>query len=883
MNQQGWESVEAYFDALNGLPPGERAARLAAIADEEVRREVASLLEHAEGADPAASALASLVTQIDSPAPRDRKIGPYRLVRRLGQGGHGAVYEGVRDDGSFNQRVAIKIVKWDIDNEDARRRFRSERQILAGLEHPNIARLLDGGQTSEGIPYLVMEYIDGRPLDAAAGNWPLKRKLELFLDVASAVAFAHRNLIVHRDLKPANILVTADGAPKLLDFGIAKLIDPDATRTRTGLAGLTPDYASPEQVLGLPISTSSDVYSLGVVLYQLLTGRKPYTLETATPLEMNRVIVQQPPAPPGLRDELDHILLMALRKEPERRYQSVEQFAEDIRRYLDHRPILARPDTMFYRTRKYVRRHWAGLAAASLALAGIVGGAAVAIDQARIAQRRFSDVRQLANSLLFDIGDQISTVPGTIKTQQTLVTTALKYLDSLSRDAAGDATLLRELGQAYSKIGGLQREALLKPAEARVSYEKATALYRRIAPKDPRYLNEMVRIESFGAWTVHLLGDEERAIAIDREAAEAGEETLRRTPADGDPRTIAKVYGDLSQLYSFELNDAAAIDAAKKALQYTESAGAHLDRVQAARLMADKNRSLLQAYANAGEFEPALDTAGALNRYIGIWKEGGANNSEIALTSVVFEENLSQIFDSDYTPSLGDTAQAMAHLQAADDILKLLLKDPNDAFARSVRSIQLRRFSYLHRRRSPADGLREGREAIALYEQLQKEGARGEDSAEVQASTQLLVADHLGRLQRAAESREMLEIGLRSERAIVARTKGAIPYQRALLRSLAGAAATYRMLGDKDAALNAAREAAYLASKLQPARPHDVSLLFVAGNAYAEYGRCLVFSQQPGAAKEWFEKDAAIWRDWSVPNQYVRLRQRQAQANLAAF
>jgi predicted Ser/Thr protein kinase/tetratricopeptide (TPR) repeat protein len=481
-----WAKVEATFHAILEMDPGQRGVALESITDNEVRRMVSSLLDHAGEGETVPAMLGSIAHGLEM-GPPDQRAGPYRLMRRLGEGGQGAVFEAARDDGSFEQRVAIKIVKWDVDSETARRRFREERQILAALEHPYIARLLDGGETQNGTPYLAMEYIEGLPLVRATEGWPIRGKLELFLKIAEAVAVAHRNLIVHRDLKPANILVTQDGNPKLLDFGIAKLLDAGADRTQTALPMLTPEYASPEQVRGLPISTASDVYSLGVVLYQLLTGRKPYQFETSTLLEIDRVVCQQPPAPSGLDAELDAILSMALRKEPERRYRGMEAFADDVRRYLERRPILARPDTIAYRARKYVRRHWIGLMAAAIALAGVLGGSAVAVYQAQRAQRQFNSVRQLANRFLFDFHDEIATIPGTVKAREMIVSTALEYLNRLAHDASGDSGLQWELAAAFGKVASVQgnatRPSLRQPRAALASFERAFSLARPLADR----------------------------------------------------------------------------------------------------------------------------------------------------------------------------------------------------------------------------------------------------------------------------------------------------------------------------------------------------------------------------------------------------------------
>ncbi len=329
------------------------------------------------------------------------RVGPYEVLRELGRGGMGVVYLAARADEQFRKRVAIKVIKTGPDEEGVIRRFRRERQILASLDHPNVARLLDGGATGDGRPYFVMEYIEGHPLHEYCDRHRLSivDRLKVFQQVCSAVAYAHRNLIVHRDLKPSNIIVTADGIPRLLDFGIAKLLNPELsaeTPTVTGLA-LTPEYASPEQARGDVVTTASDVYSLGVLLYELLTGHRPYRLKTRLPMEVLKAVCEQEPERPStivrqaedttdgsravvitpegvsrardltpdrlgrrLRGDLDNIVLMALRKEPLRRYASAEALSEDLRRYLEGLPVKARKGTSAYRAGKYVKRHAVG-------------------------------------------------------------------------------------------------------------------------------------------------------------------------------------------------------------------------------------------------------------------------------------------------------------------------------------------------------------------------------------------------------------------------------------------------------------------------------------------------------------------------------------------
>jgi serine/threonine protein kinase len=313
-----------------------------------------------------------------------RHFGSYEIIREIGRGGLGAVYLAVRSDGEYRKEVALKLIRRGLDTDDILRRFRNERQILAQLDHPNIARLIDGGTTDDGLPFFVMEYVKGEPISTFCESHQLdtNQRLELFRKVCGAVTYAHQNLVIHRDLKPSNILVTDDGDPKLLDFGIAKLLTAESetfTQTAPALRAMTPEYASPEQVRGERITTASDVYSLGVLLYELLTGEKPYRLKTRTTEEISRAITDQEPERPStairsnqrsLQGDLDNIVLMAMRKEPHRRYASAAALADDIRRHQEGLPIAARPNTFSYRTGKFIRRHRASVAATRLDPAG---------------------------------------------------------------------------------------------------------------------------------------------------------------------------------------------------------------------------------------------------------------------------------------------------------------------------------------------------------------------------------------------------------------------------------------------------------------------------------------------------------------------------------
>ncbi len=504
-----------------------------------------------------------------------QRVGPYLLLREIGVGGMGAVYLAERADEEYKKRVAIKIVKRGMDSAEILARFRYERQILASLDHPNIARLIDGGTMAEGMPYFVMEYVEGERIDRYCNAHKLstRERLQLFRTVCNAIHYAHRNLVVHRDIKPGNILVTADGTVKLLDFGIAKVLDPRfdpdaAARTRTWDRPMTPAYASPEQVRGQAVTTASDIYSLGVVLYELLTGQRPYEVKGILPHEIAKVVCETEPERPStvvvrattsttgepvsrereeeqerlrkqLKGDLDNIVMMAMRKEPERRYLSVDQFSEDIRRHLDGLPVIARQDNLGYRAGKFIRRHKAGVLAVAMVMVSLAIGIVMTARQARIAERRFNDVRKLANAVLFKYHDQIQNLPGSTPVREMMVTDALEYLDNLSREAGGDVSLQQELAAAYEKIGNVQGHPfhanLGDRAGALRSFQKARQMRAEIAKadaKDPKKQGDLAVVTLYVGDLQGELGDVSGMLASYRRSLEIYESLSRAEPGN---------------------------------------------------------------------------------------------------------------------------------------------------------------------------------------------------------------------------------------------------------------------------------------------------------------------------------------------------------------
>jgi eukaryotic-like serine/threonine-protein kinase len=387
MNTADWQRAEEAFHRLLELPEDQRPAALAEL-PEKLRTIVAKLLAADDSGESIARAIEGAATLVPPPG---RMAGAYKLVRQIGAGGMGAVYLGVRADDTFEKKVAVKFVLRGLDSPLLRERFDSERRILARLEHPSIARLLDAGETPEGQPYLLLEYVEGKTIveHAGAAALSVRERVDLIRRVCEAVQYAHQSLVVHRDIKPSNIMIDGSGAPKLLDFGIAKLIDPtgEAQAVATIFRLLTPDYASPEQIRGEPAGVASDVYSLGAVLYELLTDAPPFKLAGMTPADAERAITQTGAPKPSVRNpalrrqlngDLDNIVLLAMRKDAKERYASVAAFAEDLSRYLDGRPVIARDYRAWQRAAKYVGRHRVPTLAATIVAASLVTGSVMA-------------------------------------------------------------------------------------------------------------------------------------------------------------------------------------------------------------------------------------------------------------------------------------------------------------------------------------------------------------------------------------------------------------------------------------------------------------------------------------------------------------------------
>jgi tetratricopeptide (TPR) repeat protein/predicted Ser/Thr protein kinase len=747
------EGVKVLFRELAGLSPAHRENEYAVRqVPPGVRADLESLFQYDESPGGfltgAVKSAAAELFLTDAPVTGNSRCGPYRLIRLLGNGGMGAVYLAERADGEFDQQVAIKFVRTGADLPSFGERFLRERQILASLNHPGIARLLDAGHAGSR-PYLVMEYVDGKPIDEYAAGLDLRGKLSLILRVAEAVSYAHRNLIIHRDLKPSNILVEPGGQPKLLDFGIAKiLIDaPDETRTIERI--LTPEYASPEQLRGDAQATTTDVYSLGAVLYRLLTGRSP--LERGTTRGM------------GLPRDLASILSKAMRDEPEERYASVDLFIADIQAFLDHRPVQARKGDAFYRARKFLRRFWLPTAAATLAVAGLASGLVIAERERAIAQRRFDQVRQLSKQF-FKLDSEIRSLPGSTKARNSIVSASVEYLERLGSEApvtiwgrptAESLDLALEIGGAYLQVARVQgiptgptlgqfKEAAKSLAKADSFVESALA-----APAFPGRRRALLTSAEIAHDSMILAESEKRlpaALAFGRKAA-ARLDALMEAPSPSHEEDVAaaRLYVNVALTYMNLHRVAEAIHYARKSVELARRGRdrRHLGRG-------------LGVLANASRFAGDIDGALLAIRESRTLAEGlfdpHKSESVLALGAAIWREGL--ILGELNNINAGRREDALPLLQRAYDLAEApALQDPHDFSSRMYLSMAGRELGDVLRDRDPA-------RALAVYDHTFRRISEIKENAKARRDEVWLLAGSsyaLRRLRRPEESRQRIE------------------------------------------------------------------------------------------------------------------------------
>lgn len=853
MDPERWRLIEEIFHEAAELSPAVRGPYLReACSDQALLREVEKLIVSHERAGAFIEGMPSFehLGSFDSDAVRGRRMGAYELIREIGQGGMGSVYLAARADEEFSKEVAIKLVKEGVDQESIVRRFRTERQILAALDHPNIARLLDGGTTPGGSPYFVMEYIDGEPIVSYCDKRRLTiaARLRIFQAVCAAVQYAHQNLVVHRDIKPGNILVTAGGVPKLLDFGIAKLVSDGAPgRDLTGPTGqiMTPEYASPEQVTFQPITTASDIYSLGVLLYELLTGQRPYRLNSRSPLEIAESICRQEPERPSatvlrgpsaeeaararesdphrlgrqLKGDLDNMVLKAMRKEPGRRYASVVQLSEDIQRYLAGRPVSARVSTLGYRAGKFTRRHKAGVAAAILAALAVGGGAVATLWQARVAvaqraraERRFNDVRKLAKSFLFDLDDAIRNLPGATPARSLIVHRALDYLASLSAESQDDRSLQREMAEAYERVAELQGNPLTPnlgdTQGALSSYRKALVIRESLSRTDPGNLR------------------------------------LRRDLAD--------LYGEISDILITSGDTAGAVAHSRQAVGIYEALALHY-----AGDTGFQNQLIVSTYKHAYQLQKEGDIAGSLIAY-----ERAATLSRRLIEAkpgdMAGQIHLATSLDGigDIFRQKGNTDGALENRRKVLIIREALVKgDPNNAhyrrqlgFAHHNLGLSLTEAGFL----MPA--LEHFRSELSLFESLRIADPKDAQAQRNVSLAHIQIGNVLNRMADWPGSLEHYHTALEIDRKLSA----ADPENAQALLDLSFSEGKFGMalskLGRYPEALDMLRPGVARQEILYRKDSHNELLRGYLANSYTRLAQCLTESGAPKPALEYYRK-----------------------------
>lgn len=834
MTPERWQRIKSVFDLALERSATERVTYLATVRAEDPHlcEEAESLLRaHDAGptflATPAIAARPAAVAADATPDLSGRVLGLYRIVEKVGQGGMGDVYRAMRADGLYQRPVAVKLIRASVNQQYFVHRLAHERSVLARLDHPHITQLLDGGTSPEGVPYVVMEYVDGVRIDAYCDSARLsvQDRILLFLEVCDAVQYAHQNLVVHRDLKPANILVTADGAPKLVDFGIARICDPPENQppgegTLTQMPMMTPEFASPEQVRGEHVTIGSDVYSLGVVLFRLLTGELPYRTGSSPHLLIQAICETEPLRPssairadaaelratdlPRLRrrlaGDLDNILLKALRKQPQSRYATVAQFADDLRRHLAHVPVLARPDSLAYRAGKFIARHRTGTAMLLLLVVTLGVGLATTMHEASIARlertradQRFADVRELAKWNLIDLHDAIQKLPGSAPVRHLVIERALTYLDRLSRDAGGDPSLLRDVAAGYGRIaeleGNFRGPGIGDSAAAAANLRKAVALRRSIVaspfhqPSDITALAHSLHDYLSSLWWTHGLGEAER---IAREESALTDQLVKQQPRDPEALTVRFfALTDLALAHGGN-GSAGSPRAMPEAIRYDREAEAvALRRVDVApqaysQYLLFFSRIVLGYHlSKARQFEEASAV------YADAEQTGGGPRLWSAAFRETFYNHRAVLYDrmGEYTKALADCTEA---LKAEESLIST---DPGN-----------------------------------LRSQLNVALARGAQAIEI------------GRLGDPASGRKQMDSAIQVAEALVAQDPRALFYKDLLLIAYQYRAEMESLMGEQEVALGSARHALGIAQELTAFEPLDLDAALNAAKMHEAMG-----------------------------------------------
>jgi serine/threonine protein kinase/tetratricopeptide (TPR) repeat protein len=941
MKPELWHQVEEIFQRALELDESRRAefVQHSCGEDEQLRQEVESLLSHDKQAgqfidSPALEFVGQLIANhqderklsstLDLAGTVGTTIGRYHLLQKVGEGGMGEVWLAEQQE-PLRRRVALKLVKAGMNTREVILRFESERQALALMDHPTIAKVFDAGSTGQGAPYFVMEYVAGVPITAYCDNHRLniRERLELFIHVCEGVQHAHQKAIIHRDLKPSNVLVLeVDGraAPKIIDFGVAKALTQGLTEdvmfTRVGSLVGTPEYMSPEQAhsSGEDIDTRTDVYSLGVVLYVLLAGSLPIDTKEwrNKPLyEMLRRLHEEDPQRPStklstdpdtlsvtaeargtepkqlvsvLRGDLDCITMKAVEKDRTRRYGTPSDLAADISRYLKNEPISARPDTITYRVAKFVRRNRLGVGAGTLALVAVLTASGIATYQARVSQRRFQDVRKLAHTFVFDLHDEVAKLEGSAKAREMMVKTGLEYLDNLSRNAGGDLELQKEIAAAYMKMGDAQgyptRANLGRPIEALASYQKAGDIYRKISTQKPAYLPDLANYYVAYAGLVRFT-DPKQARGIAELAIKTFDQIGSQRPLDDN---LELAYG-----HSWcTLGD---MDEDMEHFRDSWTEISRCSRIAHARVEKTRDRETLALLSSADERigttarEVGLldDALRALDEDESVLKElltAEPQNPRLHRQLALIDEFRANVYYDDETPSLGDAGHALRSAQRYLELARQMVRsDPTNSAAKFSEAVALFQLALPLREFDAPAAVRMAEESVRIFDEMI---ALGKTSYLI-SSRRVRALLRLGEAQlkagRSAEARRTAQMALDGERVLATPAGDDLDERvvRVQILSLAGhAEVANRELRQGESLLLQARDEA-----AQIADSSELADLVPLANAEKALGEFYVGRAKTDEARSCYQRLAQIWDRFPETNDYVA-RQRVASKDLLA-
>lgn len=900
ISPEQWHEINPYLDQVLALSEEERSAWLQSFNAE--RPDLAGLMRKLLDHHVAAAQENFLEQQPPLPLSSSMAgqiVGPYTLISLLGQGGMGTVWLAERSDGRFERRVAIKFLRFSVATEAGSERFKREGKILGQLSYPHIAELMDAGVTPNGEPYLVLEYVEGEPIDQYCDHRRLdiESRIRIFLDVLSAVAHAHASLIVHRDLKPSNIMVRNDGPVKLLDFGIAKLLAGDATAgeatllTVEGGAALTPQFAAPEQITGRAITTGTDVYALGIVLYILLTGQHPAGGSISSAAELVKAITEIEPlrassattscAEPEavardrsvtpdklrrqLRGDVDTIVAKALKKNPAERYTSVGTFGDDLQRYLKHEPISARPDSFTYRAGKFVSRNRLGVSLALIAFLGTVIAIVAVKREARRAEYRFQQVRKLAHTVLFDVNPQIESLAGSTPARELLVKTSLEYLDSLAAESGNDAKLQIELATAYEKIGDVQGNArfsnLGHPEAALESYGKAVTIARKLG-RSPEALELLARTyTNMGTVQAAALGLRSRA----RENLRLGTTVADSLPAlTRNPNYELRVWtygllGDMDEKFDPTRARAPLQHALDLAREWNQTEPTPTTKYFVSILTWERADMLWES----GDLQAARKTLLDSLAIIRELEAQDQNNGEWTRQEYgVYEELGTLLGDPDYF-NLGDQAAAASWLQKAlDGKERLLAADPSNARASFDVSEVVADLGAVYRDSDPKRSEKLYRRSLALSEALLKLDPSNAEILHWQALEAIRFAKLLRRTGNHEEAAVQLSHAVKAANMLINRDSEDLSFRDLLGIVLSETGSQLMQVGALTAASLNLEQSEQILAKIYNENPNNLMILHDLADCIKTSGDLAAGRSNWVDASREYQKSLDLWQHW---------------------